>query len=67
MFTYGYAMAIFVLMMNIHIKNTPSPLNFLGDTSYSLYLLHLPVGSLVLAIAVTARVDFTSASVRRCG
>jgi peptidoglycan/LPS O-acetylase OafA/YrhL len=45
--TYGYALIIFVGFLTIGPKSTWQPFRFLGDISYSLYLLHLPVGFVV--------------------
>lgn len=48
--SYGYAIVIFVGLMLIAPKRTVQPFTLLGDVSYSLYLLHLPVGITVLNI-----------------
>ena len=42
--SYGYALAIFMALMVIAPKRTVQPFTLLGDVSYSLYLLHLPIG-----------------------
>jgi peptidoglycan/LPS O-acetylase OafA/YrhL len=46
--TYAYAFLVFMLLMRLAPKRTVQPFTFLGDISYSLYLLHLPVGITVL-------------------
>jgi peptidoglycan/LPS O-acetylase OafA/YrhL len=46
--TYGYALVIFIGLMLLAPKRTVQPFTLLGDVSYSLYLLHLPVGITVL-------------------
>jgi peptidoglycan/LPS O-acetylase OafA/YrhL len=59
--TYIAAMAIFVGLMAMRIKRAPRLFRFFADISYSLYLLHLPVGSLVLGITVGLGMNFTVA------
>jgi peptidoglycan/LPS O-acetylase OafA/YrhL len=46
--TYAYAVIIFLLLMQLAPRRTIQPFTLLGDVSYSLYLLHLPVGVTVL-------------------
>ncbi len=46
--SYIYAIIIFVGMMLLSPKRTVQPFKLLGDVSYSLYLLHIPVGITVL-------------------
>lgn len=46
--SYAFAMIIFVAMMRLAPKKLVWPFGMLGDVSYSLYLLHLPVGITVL-------------------
>ena len=45
--TYAYAIGIFLCLLAISPKKAWKPLKFLGEISYSLYLLHIPVGMLV--------------------
>ena len=46
--SYGYALILFLGLMVIAPTRTVQPFTLLGDISYSLYLLHLPVGITVL-------------------
>lgn len=46
--SYVAALLIFLVMMRINPKRVVQPFRLLGDVSYSLYLLHLPVGLTVL-------------------
>lgn len=48
LFSYIYALIIFVAMLRLSPSWAVQPLRFLGDISYSLYLLHIPVGITVL-------------------
>jgi peptidoglycan/LPS O-acetylase OafA/YrhL len=45
------ALVAFIALMQAPIRRLPGPVRFLGDISYSLYLLHIPVGMLVLNVA----------------
>jgi exopolysaccharide production protein ExoZ len=47
-FTYPTAMLIFCGLMSFLVVPVPKIVMFFGDISYSLYLLHLPVGMAVL-------------------
>lgn len=60
-YTYVYAMIAFVGAMSLNIRQTWTPLRFLADTSYSMYLLHLPLGSLLLGLAISAGMSFSLA------
>ncbi|MBB3315103.1 peptidoglycan/LPS O-acetylase OafA/YrhL [Rhizobium sp. BK181] len=60
-YTYLWAMAIMAIAMLIPMKKTPQPFQFLGNTSYSLYLLHLPVGSLSMTLLTAAGLSIGSA------
>ncbi len=46
--SYLYALLIFLGAMRLNPSRTVQPFRLLGDISYSLYLLHLPVGITVL-------------------
>jgi len=46
--SYIYAFVIFIGLMLLAPRRLWQPFRFLGDISYSLYLLHLPVGMLAL-------------------
>jgi exopolysaccharide production protein ExoZ len=48
--TYVLAIAIFYAMMKSELRHVPKPLSFCADISYSLYLLHLPIGGLTMGI-----------------
>lgn len=58
-FTYPFAIIIFLCAREIKINKIPEPLKFFGDISYSMYLLHIPVGFFIL-ITCTASLGFTS-------
>lgn len=49
-FTYPTALLTFLGVQAMEIRTTPAILRFFGDISYSLYLLHIPVGFFVLTI-----------------
>lgn len=57
--TWILALIIFVAFMRAAPKRAPQPLAFLGDISYSLYLLHIPVGFLALNVLHHFNVDNT--------
>jgi peptidoglycan/LPS O-acetylase OafA/YrhL len=46
--TYLYALIVFLAMMRLAPARVVRPFTMLGDISYSLYLLHIPVGITVL-------------------
>lgn len=46
--TYPLAIIVFWLCMQWTPKTVPQPFGFFGDISYSLYLLHMPVGFAVI-------------------
>lgn len=47
--TYCGAVVIFFLAARMPITRLPKALNFLGDVSYSMYVIHIPVGFTTLA------------------
>jgi peptidoglycan/LPS O-acetylase OafA/YrhL len=49
-YSYAYALVIFLALMAAAPKRTVQPFTLLGDISYSLYLLHVPVGFLTLEV-----------------
>ncbi|WP_426245902.1 acyltransferase family protein [Nocardioides sp. LHG3406-4] len=49
-YSYIYALVIFLGLMAAAPKRTIQPFTMLGDVSYSLYLLHIPVGFAVFEI-----------------
>ena len=57
--TYAYALIIFLAFLRLAPKRAVQPFAFLGDISYSLYLLHLPVGITVLNLLDLAGVPET--------
>lgn len=54
--TYAYALIIFLAMMRLAPKRAIQPFGLLGDISYSLYLLHIPVGITVLNLLASTGV-----------
>jgi peptidoglycan/LPS O-acetylase OafA/YrhL len=48
--TYVLAIAIFYAMMKSGLRHVPKPLSFCADISYSLYLLHLPIGGFTMGV-----------------
>jgi peptidoglycan/LPS O-acetylase OafA/YrhL len=48
-FSWTLALAIFGFALKL-VKKCPVPLRFLNDISYSVYMLHIPIGSLVLNV-----------------
>ena len=57
--TYAIALLAFLLLMRLAPARTVQPFTLLGDISYSLYLLHLPVGITVLNLLQSVRVPET--------
>lgn len=55
-YSYAYAIIIFLGLMSAAPKRTIQPFALLGDVSYSLYLLHVPVG--FLTFELTSRWGF---------
>jgi peptidoglycan/LPS O-acetylase OafA/YrhL len=47
-FSWAIALALFIALTMV--PRCPRPLRFLADSSYSIYLLHIPIGSLVLSV-----------------
>ena len=47
-FSWAFAIAIFMALMLV--RRCPRPLSYVSDSSYSIYLLHIPIGSLVLNV-----------------
>lgn len=51
----SYVASLFLFFAGLFwLKRSPAIANFLGDVSYSLYLLHIPVGCVVLGFAMRA-------------
>lgn len=48
--TYALALLIFISLLRLAPRRVVPPFGFFGDISYSLYLVHLPVGMLTLAV-----------------
>jgi peptidoglycan/LPS O-acetylase OafA/YrhL len=48
-YSWAIAIALFCLMVAF-VKRCPAPLRFLSDISYSVYMLHIAVGSFVLNV-----------------
>lgn len=74
-YTYPAAIIIFAGLRSMELRSVPKLLMFFGDISYSMYLLHLPVGltiitmlsdkisyglSLMLAVTVTIAMSWIS-------
>jgi len=57
----GYLIAViaFIGLMQVKIDRLPRPFVFFGDISYSLYLLHIPVGMLIIGVLYNAGMPFT--------
>lgn len=55
----GIALFVFFALMKAPIARVWAPFNFFGNISYSLYLLHLPVGMTVLNVLHNAGVNFS--------
>ncbi len=55
---YPIAIAIFYSLMVSDIRSCPKLISFFGDISYSLYLVHLPVGIFVLNATASLNVPF---------
>lgn len=60
--SYGIALAVFFVCMRWAPGRVIRPLSFLGDISYSLYLLHIPVGITVLNLLALVGVPESFAS-----
>lgn len=59
-FTYPTAILVFLGLRSMNISKIPSVFNFLGNISYSLYLLHLPLGLFTISM-LTERTGFSVA------
>jgi len=59
--SYAMALAVFWALMQVTIRSLPRVLRFAGDISYSIYLLHMPVGMFTLALLHKSEVPFTLA------
>lgn len=46
----SWAIAVVVFAAMISVRRCPAPLRLLGNSSYSLYLMHIPLGCLVLSV-----------------
>jgi peptidoglycan/LPS O-acetylase OafA/YrhL len=57
--SFAVAVVAFVALMQAPIRRLPRPVRFFGDISFSLYLLHVPVGVLVLNVMVRAGIGYT--------
>jgi peptidoglycan/LPS O-acetylase OafA/YrhL len=56
---YVIAIIVFVALMQVKVKKLPRLLRFFGDISYSLYLLHIPIGMLTIDVLYNFHVPFT--------
>lgn len=59
--SYLIAVVVFAALLLAPIQRVAQPFRFLGDASYSIYLLHLPIGMLSLAVVTRAGLPFTVA------
>ena len=57
--SYAMALAVFWALMQVRLRSLPRVLRFTGDISYSIYLLHMPVGMFVLALLHKGQMPFT--------
>jgi peptidoglycan/LPS O-acetylase OafA/YrhL len=57
--TYVIAVIAFIVLMRVRMRRVVQPFKFFGDISYSLYLLHLPVGLLIIDRLHRAGTPFT--------
>jgi peptidoglycan/LPS O-acetylase OafA/YrhL len=64
--TYYIGILIFLVFMHWPNFQTPGPLRYIANTSYSIYLLHIPIGCLVLAM-MTPWTPFGIAFLATCG
>ncbi len=46
--TYLIAVVVFIALMQVQMKRVIQPFRFFGDISYSLYLLHIPIGFFII-------------------
>jgi peptidoglycan/LPS O-acetylase OafA/YrhL len=51
-FTYPTAILIFMGLQAMDMRRVPKILNFFGDISYSLYLLHIPIGFFIITTTI---------------
>ncbi|HXA31410.1 MAG TPA: acyltransferase family protein [Acidimicrobiales bacterium] len=56
---YVIAIIVFVALMQVKVKRLPRFLRFFGDISYSLYLLHIPIGMLTIDVLYNFHLPFT--------
>ena len=61
--TYVLGLLLFLVFMYAAPKRAPWAVRKLADISYSLYLLHIPVGMLTIALVIKAGAPFTAAFV----
>jgi peptidoglycan/LPS O-acetylase OafA/YrhL len=61
--TYVLGLLLFLVFMYASPKQAPWAIRELADISYSLYLLHIPVGMLTIDLAIRAGAPFTMAFV----
>lgn len=56
--TYLVGIVIVYVCMTMNMRKTPKVLSFFADISYSLYLVHIPVGMLMLSITTPSGLPF---------
>ena len=59
--TYAIALVAFTTLLFCPLSRVPRPLRILGDLSYSIYLLHIPVGMIVINLCIAGGAPFTVA------
>jgi peptidoglycan/LPS O-acetylase OafA/YrhL len=63
-YSYIYALILFLGLMAAAPKRTVQPFTLLGDISYSLYLLHIPVGFIVFEVAAGSAIPPANETLR---
>lgn len=61
--SYVIAVVAFVALLAAPLARVRQPFRFLGDASYSIYLLHLPVGMFVLNLCAKQSMPYSAAIV----
>ena len=59
--SYCIAILLFIGLMRAPLRRTIRPFNFFADISYSLYLLHIPVGMFAINLMISKGAPFTFA------
>lgn len=59
--TYVIAIIAFGALLRIPVRRVAQPFRFFGDASYSIYLMHIPVGMIAINISISRGLPFTVA------